>query len=112
MFKIFYGDGTVYEDVDHPELAPKVGVQAILQPNYDKPGFHIQTRTDFYLLRDWYDGPYWQGADRDGKETYERQPGYKVTLRGETIPNDDYMRIYRQADDEMVELNRALRLNG
>lgn len=112
MYRIYYYDGSTIENEDPGKIEP-VGVICILQPCYDKPGYHLQHRSDFYLLRqDWYDDIYWQGADEAGKETYMRRPGYKIVLYGETIPNEEYKRIHDLADAEMVRLNGELRLNG
>jgi hypothetical protein len=104
MFKIYYGDGTVYDDQAHPELAPKRGIQAILQSNDDKPGYHVVQRGEYYLWRDDWGGM-WQAADYTGFILYLLDPGYKIVLLGETVPNDDYARITKIALAERKRLN-------
>lgn len=105
MIIIFYADGSTYQD--GPANAPKVGVIAIVQPNGDSPGHHVIQKGDFYLWREDWHGGMWQAADRDGKETYMRQPGWKVRLCGESVPNDVYEEITQRALAQRDLLNKV-----
>jgi hypothetical protein len=97
MWRIYYANESIYSSEDGgPETAPARGVIAILQPNEDQRGWHVLQQTDYYLWRDDWGGT-WQGADRQGRDFYLHDPGWKRVLFGESVPNSIYERITQRA---------------
>ena len=105
MIVIFYSDGSTYGDTA-PELAPKRGVIAIVQPNGDSAGYHVIQQADYYLWRGDWCGGMWQGADRIGRLLYELDPGWKLCLFGESVPNSVYAKITKLALAQARELSK------
>lgn len=74
-WRIYYGDGTTYDNFDGPpEESPAGGVQAIVC----LPG-------------------YWYCGDEVGYFQHMLEPGWKIIRFGSLISNEDYARIKQQA---------------
>lgn len=94
-WKIYYGDGSTYSDLDGPpEAAPKLNVQVVAVPD-ERVGVYFRSQADYY----WYDFDQerWLGADLFGLWDYLVRPGYKVVAFGRTIPNVEYDKIIATA---------------
>jgi hypothetical protein len=94
-WRIYYGDGTTYDDSQGPAWdAPARNVQAIVVSDPDH-GWYILRADDFY----WYlaDEDRWYSGDRFGMYDYLLDPGAKRILFGRSIPNAEYARILDRA---------------
>ena len=94
MWKIFYPDSTYMGD---PELAPKLGVQAIIVSD-PHVGRRVERADDFYIWTPENGG--WRGANHFRLAEYLQSPGYKVVLFGRTIGNEEYADVLDRATND------------
>ena len=93
-WKIFYLDGTYSNKDGPPEFAPKLGVQAIILPDF-RVGRRIERSEDFYIWSPKNGG--WRGANHFRLSQYLYEPGFKLVLFGETLTDDDYAIVLNRA---------------
>ena len=95
LWKIYYGDGTTYSDLDGPpELAPKRNVQVIIH-SCELVGFAIERDEHYYVYLPERGG--WQARNEFGKYDYMIEPGWKIVLYGRTLSGDEYRAIVDKA---------------
>ena len=97
-WKIFYGDGSTFSDLDgSPENAPGVNVQVIIQTSKDHGREVIkggnQWRDDYY----WWDNESrrWWCGDLFGLFDHLSQKGWRKVLFGRSV--NDFDEIYKAA---------------
>lgn len=94
-YKIRYGDGTTYTDLDgEPQNAPKRNVQVISQ-TCDLVAHRIERDNDYYVWDESYNG--WKGCDQFGLYDYLIDPGFKIVLFGRQLTNEEYSAILTEA---------------
>jgi hypothetical protein len=93
MYRVYYGNGDIYESGDGPP--PARDVQVILQHDPER-GPYFQSGSDYYVWR----GDHWRGVDIFGLFDYLLDTG--LVLFGRTITNAEYQKIYRQAKGDKV----------
>lgn len=98
QWRIYYSDGTTFDNLaGGPEDAPALGVMLIAQVDV-MTGRYYQSGSDFYIWLDEYER--WLGVDTFGRLTYDVRPGWKRCLFGETVPNEQFRKIVKIADDD------------
>jgi hypothetical protein len=92
VWRIYYGDGSVYSDQDGLSFdAPTTNVQVIW---CELPGCSgLLHKRDYY----WWDQDCWWAGDEAGLWQYRFKPGPKRELYGTTIATVDYDAILKQA---------------
>lgn len=95
QWKIYYGDGSTYSDLDGPpELAPKRDVQAIPHTS-GLTGHRVERTNDYYVWTPERGG--WRGVDQFGLFDYLIEPGVKIVLFGRMLNNEEYRAILAQS---------------
>lgn len=101
-WKIYYGDGTVYDQNQSPYHAPAVNVQAIALASKDH-GYTIFSLVDYY----WYeaDADTWLGGDQIGYFDYMTRKGVKQVLFGRYITDENFQAIINRivSDPDLPE---------
>lgn len=94
-WKIRYGDGSIYSNLDGPpEQAPKRNVQTITVSS-GLVGRRIERENDYYIWTPENGG--WRGVDQFGLYDYLIDPGHKIVLFGRMLNNEEYRRLYNEA---------------
>lgn len=97
-WKIYYDTGVTYSDVDgDPFNAPGRGVQLIAHQNI-QVGRMFQLKNDFYW---WVEHKGWLGGDLFGLYDYLLDNGPKKVIFGKVLTNEDFQKIYKQADEDL-----------
>ena len=97
-WKIYYGDGSTYCDLDGPpELAPGRNVQVVAQWHQECGRQYLHSH-DYYYWRP-EQGRWVANSDRSGWALWDylQEPGFKVVKFGRDIPREDYFVICSQA---------------
>ena len=97
MWKIFYQEGTYSSNDGAPELATKVGVQAIIV-SHERAGRRVERSEDFYIWTPENGG--WRGANHFRLAEYLQSPGYKLVLFGRTISDKEYAKVLDRATND------------
>ena len=94
-FRVYYHDRPPYSG--DPFEAPAFGVLCIVEPD-ETSGRHIVSNGDYYgwdwELRRWF--PF----DYIGMVDYLQRPGPKRVLFGRLVSDEDWTRVYKQADTD------------
>jgi len=96
-WKIIYGDGTTYSDLDgDPFYAPPTGVQVIVQHS-DSVGRNLLNNHDYY----WFENGRWFGGDLAGLLLYmiDHKGPQKVIL-GKFVPDEAFHAAMKQAIED------------
>ena len=102
MFRVYYGDGTVYEGT--PEGAPTENVQAIAYDDPKKGAEHtgrvVLNQWDFYIYSDPVGG--WHGANKYADLLRHLKlgcgpGGVRAVLEGQWVDTQTYKAIYDKA---------------
>ena len=94
IWRIYYGDGSVYSDEDGSNPPPR-NVQVII--SNDDGHISVAHSRDFYVK---YPG-YWDGVDWFGLFDYlMMQLPETLVLFGRTIANEQYLELYHRAIEE------------
>lgn len=91
-WRIYYGDGTTWNDDAFAAPARNVQMIAVADPNH---GWYLCRSSDYY----WYlaDSDTWQSGDLFGLFDYLIEPGKKRVLFGRTITNREFEAILTRA---------------
>lgn len=89
-WRIFYGDGSEYDDAANPWAAPALDVQ-VIRIRAPNPGMTFGQ--PFY----WYDMGLWYGGDHFGLWDYLQRLGPKKVIFGRTVPNEVFQRCKDRA---------------
>lgn len=100
-WRIYYADGTTFDDTQgEPADASGLGIIVIVQKHPDsREGSYLQHRADYYI---WADQRWW-ACDLFRLWQYWFMQKYshpKVSLAGETIQNDLYLKIVQTAKND------------
>jgi len=92
-FKIFYENGTTYDNKSGPlDRAHKQGVVIILMEDIDE-GQRFESDSDFYC----YFPHGWVGVSQYGLYDYLASPGTKLVLFGRVVSNEKRNSIFNTA---------------
>jgi hypothetical protein len=95
--RIYYSDGSVFDNSDESGLPPAMDAQVIVQRDPDR-GWITTHGADFYI---WKGGRWW-GCEIYGLFRFLMDTG--LVLFGETIPHDKFDEIYQQAKAYKLEM--------
>lgn len=108
MFKVYYGDGSVYEG--EPQVAPRLNVQMLLCDDTSQSVYQVKVLAlhgwDYYLLRS--DGS-WYGINGEADlvdHVLHECP--RVVLKGRLIENSAYQSIISEAAQFKRNWNRIV----
>lgn len=93
-FKIFYHDRPPY--IGDPYKAPIFGVLLVLEKD-EETGRRIVQNGDYYV----WDGKRWWPVDYPGLLDYLQIDGPKRILIGRLVSNEDFTRVYREAENDL-----------
>lgn len=93
QFRVYYHDREPYSGA--PELAPVFGVLVIVERDPEH-GRRIIQNGDYYG----WTGDRWMPFDFPGLLDYLQAPGWKRVLIGRLVPNEDFQRVYNQANTD------------
>ena len=100
MWIVFYDDGTTFSNKDGtPCQAPPAGVIVLLQTDADGKNV-LYTQRDYYCW-EWRDKNEWVICDQAGYDDYRynHTGEYKSTLFGRWTTNENYERIWNEANE-------------
>lgn len=100
MARIFYGDGSVFDDENGNP--PARDVQVIIQAD-DVVGAYALSGHDYYVRQ----GTEWVGVDIFGLFDYLLDSG--LVLFGRTITNDEYRKLLARAEIERTAYKQGER---
>lgn len=100
-WRLYYGDGTTYDDADGPpELAPSLNVQIIVQSDATV-GRSLICDHDYYCWQLDDGDPRWTAHDLHGLWDYlTSTPGFKIVKFGRDLPFDRYRGFVRAAIED------------
>lgn len=98
MWKIFYDDGSAYRG-DNPELAPGVGVLAIVQPD-DHVGRTVLCRWDWYVYH--VPSGRWWGCDLFGllDNLTNKPQEFRAVKAGRTVTRAKFEKTLARAKSD------------
>jgi hypothetical protein len=92
-WRVYYGDGTVYDG--SPEDAPALNVQAVAVHD-PVVGRFIWSARDFY----WWESGQWFGGDIFGLWDYLARPGWRKVLFGRSLTRGEYEKAMKHAIED------------
>jgi len=94
-YKVYYADESTY--TGEPWNAPAFGVLVIVEKDPDH-GRRLVSAKDYYVWDEKIER--WWSVDLIGMVDYLGQPGRKRVLFGRTVPNEEWYRIMRLANED------------